>query len=247
MSQPGDGAHPAAFSLAGVQLFRELSEAERTAIEAKCGYRRFGAGDVMVARYGAGNAVYFLLSGTGRVVHYLPGEDEITIATVGPGDTIGEIAAVDGLGRSATIIANEDCTVAELPRNEFHALVTRHGGVALALLCRWAAIIRELDDKFSYVSTISPDQRVYSQLVRLARREQASTERWLVRELPSHQELAEWAQTSRESVAAAIAELYRRGIAERRHKSLVIHDYAMLKSLVMSARMPRTDVPLENT
>jgi len=236
MSQAGDGVNNAAFSLAGVHIFRDLSAAERSAIETRCGYRRFASGDVMVARYGAGNAVYFLLSGTGRVVHYLPGEDEITIATVAAGDTIGEIAAIDGQGRSATIIANEDCSVAELARNEFHALVARHGGVALALLCRWAAIIRELDDKFSYVSTIGPDQRVFSQLVRLARQEAPTSERWLVRELPSHQELAEWAQTSRESVASAIAELYRRGIAERRHKSLVIHDYAMLKSLVMSTR-----------
>jgi len=247
MSNSGDDMNMAAFSLAGVQLFRDLSEAERSAIEGKCGYRRFGAGDVMVARYGAGNSVYFLLSGTGRVVHYLPGEDEITIATVAAGDTIGEIAAIDGQGRSATIIANEDCNVAELPRGEFHALVARHGGVALALLCRWAAIIRELDDKFSYVSTISPDQRVFSQLIRLARQEPPPSERWLIRELPSHQELAEWAQTSRESVAAAIAELYRRGIAERRHKSLVVHDYAMLKSLVMNARAPRADAAAENS
>jgi CRP/FNR family transcriptional regulator, cyclic AMP receptor protein len=246
MSQPGDGMNSAAFSLAGVQIFADLSDAERSAIEGTCGYRRFSAGDVMVARYGAGNSVYFLLAGTGRVVHYLPGEDEITIATVAAGDTIGEIAAIDGQGRSATIIANEDCSVAELPRNQFHALVARHGGVALALLCRWAAIIRELDDKFSYVSTISPDQRVFSQLVRLARQEPSPSGRWLIRELPSHQELAEWAQTSRESVSAAIAELSRRGVAERRHKSLVIHDYAMLKSLVMNTRAPRADASAEH-
>jgi CRP/FNR family cyclic AMP-dependent transcriptional regulator len=175
------------------------------------------------------------LSGTARVVHYLPGEDEITIATVTAGDTVGEIAAVDGLGRSATIIADEEVSVAELPRSDFRDLVTRYGTIAFALLYRWAAIIRELDDKFSYVSTISPDQRVYSQLVRLARQE-GSADHWVVRDVPSHQDLAEWAQTSRESVAAAIAELYRRGIAERRHKSLMIHDYAGLKALVLSGR-----------
>jgi CRP-like cAMP-binding protein len=236
MSQPGEGTKPAALSLAGIGLLRDLSDSDRAAIEAKAIYRRFALGEVMVARYSAGTSVFFILEGTGRVVHYLPGEDEITIAIVSAGDTIGDIAAVDGLGRSATIIADDDCTVAELPRHDFRTIVARHGEVALALLVRWAGIIRELDDKFSYVSTISPDQRVYSQIVRLARQEHPGGSRWLVRELPSHQDLAEWAQTSRESVASAVAELYRRGIAERRGKALVIKDYVTLKGLVMSAR-----------
>ncbi len=230
------GAKPGTLSLAGVQLIRDIPAAELKALEERCSFRRFAPGEVIVARFSAGNSVYFILSGTGRVVHYLPGEDEITIATVSEGDTVGEIAAIDGFGRSATIIADDDVTVAEMPRSEFRELVVKHGEVAFALLYRWASIIRELDDKFSYVSTISPDQRVYSQLVRLARQDHAGELRWSIRELPSHQDIAEWAQTSRESVAGAIAELYRRGIAERRHKSLVIHDYGTLKSLIMSGR-----------
>ena len=233
MAQASDGPNPATLSLAGVNLLRDIPAAERKAVEEKCGFRRFAPGEVIVARFSAGSSVYFILSGTGRVVHYLPGEDEITIATVGPGDTVGEIAAIDGLGRSATIIADDDVITAELSRQDFREVVVRHGEVAFGLLYRWAAIIRELDDKFSYVSTISPDQRVYSQLVRLARQD---GDVWLIRELPSHQELAEWSQTSRESVAAAIAELFRRGIAERRNKSLAIRDYAMLKSLVLTGR-----------
>jgi CRP/FNR family transcriptional regulator, cyclic AMP receptor protein len=236
MPQPGENPNPTLLSLAGVNLLRDIPAADRKAIEEKCGFRRFAPGEVIVARFSAGNSVYFILSGAGRVVHYLPGEDEITIATVGPGDTVGEIAAIDGLGRSATIIADEDVTTAELPRTDFRDVVVAHGEVAFGLLYRWAAIIRELDDKFSYVSTISPDQRVYSQLVRLARQQEGEQQQWSIRELPSHQELAEWSQTSRESVAAAIAELYRRGIAERRHKALLIRDYAMLKSLVLTGR-----------
>ncbi len=236
MAQASDSPNPAALSLAGVGLLRDIPAAERKAIEEKCGFRRFAPGEVIVARFSAGNSVYFILSGTGRVVHYLPGEDEITIATVGVGDTVGEIAAIDGLGRSATIIADDDVVTAELSRQEFREVVVHHGEVAFGLLYRWAAIIRELDDKFSYVSTISPDQRVYSQLVRLARQDGEGAQQWVIRELPSHQDLAEWSQTSRESVAAAIAELFRRGIAERRNKSLVIRDYGMLKSLVLSGR-----------
>src|ERR1700728_2331765 len=108
MSQASDGGQLGGLSLAGVHLLQDIPAAERKALEERCGFRGFAAGEVIVARFSAGNSVYFILSGTARVVHYLPGEDEITIATVTAGDTVGEIAAIDGLGRSATIIADDD-------------------------------------------------------------------------------------------------------------------------------------------
>ena len=84
--------------------------------------------------------------------------------------------------------------------------IVRRGEVALSLLQRWAAIIRDLDDKVSLVSSIGPEQRVYSELIRLARVEQPGSDRWMVPEMPSHQDLAVRAQTTREAVAGAIAE-----------------------------------------
>jgi CRP/FNR family cyclic AMP-dependent transcriptional regulator len=235
MSRSSNGA-AVSMSLAGIALLHDIGEPERKAVEAKCVLRHFAAGEMIVARFGAGCAVYFMLTGVARVVHYLPGEDEITIATVGPGDTIGEIAAIDGLSRSATVIAEKDCAVAELSRHEFRDIVLRHGAVAFALLGLWAKIIRALDDKFSYVSTISPDQRVYAQLVRLARQDASGAGRWVIRDMPSHQHLADRAQTSRESVASALAELLRRGVAERHKKTFIVHDYAALRSLILSGQ-----------
>ena len=106
MSQSSDGANSATLSLAGVQLLHDIPENDRNALEQHCAFRRFAPGEIIVARFSAGNAVYFILSGTGRVVHYLPGEDEITIATIGAGDTVGEIAAI------LTELARQDPAVA---------------------------------------------------------------------------------------------------------------------------------------
>ncbi|MGH7089408.1 MAG: cyclic nucleotide-binding domain-containing protein, partial [Stellaceae bacterium] len=117
MSESVDGAKARSLSLSGIHLLTELPEAELRVLEPLCGFRRFAAGEVIVARFSSGNSVYFVVAGSARVVHYLPGEDEITIATVTAGDTVGDIAAIDGLGRSATIIADEEVTVAELSRS----------------------------------------------------------------------------------------------------------------------------------
>ncbi|HYM31455.1 MAG TPA: Crp/Fnr family transcriptional regulator [Candidatus Cybelea sp.] len=224
----------ASLSLAGIRLLKPLPAEERAELEKRCAYRRFATGQTVLENDRIGIGVFFMISGAARVVHYVADHQEITIAAVVPGDTLGEISAIDSLGRAATVIADEPCVIAELPKEDFHALIVRNGAVALALLQRWAGIIRALDEKISYLSTGSPDQRVYSELIRLARQERPEGGRWMIRELPSHHELAVWAQTSREVVASAIAELVRRGLAERRTRTLFINDYRALKDLIAS-------------
>ena len=227
---------PTTHSLTGITLLQRLPEAERKALARRCTFKTVAAGQVILDRFSASNGVCFLVSGVARVVHYVADHEEITIATIPAGDTIGEISAIDGLGRSASVVADAECLVAELAQTEFHALLARQGAVALDLLRRWAETIRKLSDKVSYLSTGSPDQRVYAELVRLARPEQAGSSRWLIRELPTHQDRARWAQTSREVVASAVAELVRRGVAERRTRSLHITDYGTLKSLTQAGQ-----------
>jgi CRP/FNR family transcriptional regulator, cyclic AMP receptor protein len=235
MAEEHDKTTPA-LSLDGVKILLPVPEDERRYLETRCTFRRVASGDVLVRRFSVGMAVYFIIAGRARIVHVLDGQDEITIATVSEGDAIGEISAIDGGGASATVIAEEDCAVAELPREEFQALIVRRGEVALSLLKRWSAIIRDLDDKVSLVSSIGPEQRIYSEILRLARVEKPGSDRWLVPEMPSHGDLAVRAQTSREAVAAAIAELASRRIVERRTRALHILDYGALKDMVRQGK-----------
>jgi CRP-like cAMP-binding protein len=230
-------------SLGGIRLLKALPPEELRALEARCTFRRFSAGEVVLEGYRAEIGIFFMVGGAARVVHAIADSQEITIAAVVAGDTIGEVSAIDSLGRAATIVAEENCLIAELPKEEFLALIVRRGDVALELLRRWARVIRALDEKVSYLSTGSPDQRVYGQLIRLARRDNADEGHWLIRELPSHQDLAEWAQTSREVVASAIGELVRRGVVERRTKTLHIKDYQALKDLVGRVDQPQQMAP----
>jgi CRP-like cAMP-binding protein len=241
MPAPAEKAAPV-LSLDVVKVLQLVPEEERRYLETRCLFRRIAAGDVLMERFGVGKAVYFIIAGRARVVHAVEGQDEVTIATVSDGDALGEISAIDGGRASATIIAEEECTVAELPKDEFQALIVRRGEVALSLLRRWAAVIRDLDDKVSLVSSVGPEQRIYSELLRLARMDKPGG-RWLVPEMPSHQDLAVRAQTTRDAVAGAIAEIVARGIAERRTRSLYINDYGALKDLIRHGKSMETPPP----
>ena len=82
------------------------------------------------------------------------------------------------------------------------------------------------------LSLLSPDQRVYHELLRLAHPDEGVSQDWIINQLPSHREIASWANTSREAVAYVIGNLARRGIIERKHKTLYIHDYPALQAMV---------------
>src|SRR5271156_3937896 len=110
---------PSLLTLEHVKILGTVPEEERRYLETRCSFRRIAAGAGLMERFGLGNCMYFLTQGRARVGHRLDGQDEFTIATVSEGDALGEISAIDGGTSSATVIAEEDCTIAELPKEEF--------------------------------------------------------------------------------------------------------------------------------
>jgi len=69
------------------------------------------------------------------------------VATLGPGDCVGELALLDHGPRTATVTAVEDIDVLVLGAREFAGLVDEVPPIAHKLLKALAARIRDLDSK----------------------------------------------------------------------------------------------------
>jgi CRP/FNR family transcriptional regulator, cyclic AMP receptor protein len=70
-----------------------------------------------------GDALYVVAAGSLEVASRLPGRRELTLATVGPGDVLGELALLDDGLRTAGVRALEPARLLRIGRAEFHALV----------------------------------------------------------------------------------------------------------------------------
>ena len=81
------------------------------------------------------------------------------------------------------------------------------------------------------LSLSTPQQRLYGEILRLARGTGHDETPLAVPELPHHNELAAWANTSRDVVAYEIGALARRGIVERKHRTLYIREPETLRNL----------------
>lgn len=115
------------------EFFKELSDDACAAVAAKATMRRFAQGDVMMRKGDPADSFYVILEGTLKIVTTDAKGDEIIINKVGSGESIGELALVDELPRSAGVIALENVEALELTRDALFDLLVRKD-VSLGIL-----------------------------------------------------------------------------------------------------------------
>jgi CRP-like cAMP-binding protein len=214
--------------LKAVRLFQDMTPEQLSAIEEKCRWVDLQPGEVILDRGDKSRDVFFLVSGTVRVMNYLGGDREVAFADLAAGDVFGAMSALDSMERSARVAGSEQCLLAAIPAADFRALLLRHPQAALRLCEDFARIIRAMDRRVVSLASLTTRQRVYAELLRLAVPNPRGDGSWMITVAPHHNEIASWAGTTKEEVATAIGGLVRDGIIERKFKTLVIKDHARL-------------------
>ncbi len=98
------------------KLFGELEEPALRALEAELEVLWIEGGKTLFRRGEAGDALYLVLGGKLKVLAENAGEEPRVLAEIGRGETIGEMAVLDGEARSATVLAARDSQVARLSK-----------------------------------------------------------------------------------------------------------------------------------
>lgn len=223
--------HEQSTGLDMIELLRGLAPLARAALVKQCVWRRYQAGEEIVAREDDSSDVLFIAEGVVQIADYAPSGREVAYADVQAGGHVGELSAIDGLPRSAAIIARTNCLIAQLSRPAFIRLIEDEAGVALALLRRLTAIIRSANVKVTELSTIGAMQRVYREVQRLTIPDPDNAHGAVINNLPTQETLAARLGTTRETVARVLSQLARAKITQRRGRTLYINDMDQLDAL----------------
>jgi CRP-like cAMP-binding protein len=115
--------------LKSAKLFKDLPQAELKSIERQ----------VKTVKHPAGYEI--IVRGTDGVGFMIITEGTVTVTTVqgksrrlGPGDSFGEMALLDHDGRSATVTADTDVSLACIPEWNFQSFLKEHPSVSYRLL-----------------------------------------------------------------------------------------------------------------
>ena len=151
-----------------VPLFAELPAEELTQLAALLRRRTFRRGEVIFHRGDPAGALHILSSG--RVKVSRPSEDgnETVLDLLGEGACFGELAALDGGLRSATVTAVEQTETQTLLREDVVNLARTSPDLAMALVRILADRLRRTDDWLDDANFADLDTRMANRLLELA-------------------------------------------------------------------------------
>lgn len=120
--------------LTRVPLFAGLDPALLESLETFTFRRTFEPGELIVEEGRTGNGLYVVISGKVEVVKGLAGERPQVIATLGPGQSFGEMALLGQWPRTASVRAVEETECLGMDRWVFFAYMNREPQLAIRML-----------------------------------------------------------------------------------------------------------------
>jgi CRP-like cAMP-binding protein len=220
--------------LAGIKLFKGL-EIDLAPFEARANWRRFDPEEVLVDFDEPSTDVYFLLSGEVRVLMRTASGKEIILYEMKPGDLFGELAALDGVPRSANVTALTRGEACMMPASVFKEILFSHQPVAERLFCLMASRIRELNARFMEQTVLDLRHRLYSELLRLSTPRQDRSGERVITPPPFHHIVAARIGCRREQITREFTMLTQEGLIERTRGALILRQPDVLKARVTEA------------
>lgn len=232
-----DGATTAATTnlqihLRKIPLLAKLTDEEMLRVRSEIRVRQYNKRDVVLQKGGIGDSLLFLLSGQLQVIDITEDGRAIGLRMLEPGDFFGEIAVINGSARSASVVAVSSVLVALLPRATALHLFANSLSVANQML-RFLAEKVQRDSQFRALLSINnTSKRIYS-YIDLLKQKQADNEE-VVENLPTHQDIANMINTSRETVTRTLQVLIQKGIVKKGVHRLIIVNPEELKKLMQA-------------
>lgn len=214
-----------------MELLQGLSPQRLDEIARQCAWRRFDAGQALIAREQGDRDLHLIVAGAVRVTSYSPGGRETSFRELQAGSSFGELSALDGRPRSADVVALGPGLLASLAPAAFRALLQQEWTVNERVLLQLAALARDLVDRVLDLSTLSVQQRVCLELLRLAQRAGSAGNEVRIEPAPRHADLAHLVSSYREQVSRELSALAKAGVVARSDGALVVRDLDRLRNM----------------
>jgi CRP/FNR family transcriptional regulator, cyclic AMP receptor protein len=201
--------------------------------------RTYRHGELLFLEGEHSDTSYLVVGGAARVYRTTSQGKEVTLSVRGPGDLIGEMAALDpGNRRSATVVALDTLRCRAITATDLKDFLESHPQAAVALLRLVIGRLREADRRRTEFGSYDATRRLARVLVEVANDAVRRLGAPIGRPLPevaiglslTQRELAGLIGASRESVARALAELRRRRLVTTSRREITICDPVALRN-----------------
>lgn len=203
-----------------VPLFAMLTPAQAESLADSVDKRRFKRGDLIVEQGKKCDALYIILAGRARVVVTDRRAREVILATLQPGDYIGEMSLIDQAPHSASVEAEIQTDTLVLGGHDFaRCLLENHSTVA-AVMRGLVGRLRSADRKIESLALMGVYGRVANVLLDSGVPNPDNNIR-VIRDKISRQDIAKMVGASREMVSRVMKDFEEQGFIETKEDGAI--------------------------
>ncbi len=213
--------------LAQCSLFRGLTSDERNVLVGRAHLRKLDAGETIFLMDTPGDSMMAILEGNVRISVPSAEGKEVVLAILHPGEVFGEIALLDGQGRTADARAMTRCNIAVLDRRDVLSFFERHPNAWPKLVEVLCDRLRRTDQHLAEMALLEIPLRLAKTLLRLLAEGDTQGPKIAL----SQRELGNIVGASRESVNQCLNEWQRRGIVSIEDNFITIANRKLLEQM----------------
>jgi CRP-like cAMP-binding protein len=148
--------------------------------------------------------------------------DEIVLAQFQKGAFFGELSLLDGKGRSATIVAEQDAELSVLKKDIFLDLLYKNPTISVELMATLVDRLRKADEMIESLAFFEVGERLIRALLDAAASGECGPGGFLTAGRLTHKELAAHIGSSREAVSKCLKALMAKSLAKEADGSILI-------------------------
>tara|TARA_B100001750_G_C15375407_1_gene529569 strand:- start:239 stop:916 length:678 start_codon:yes stop_codon:yes gene_type:complete len=216
--------------LQNINIFSNLSDSALSEIQDSFVLRKYPKGSMIILEEEYGDIVFIVSKGTVKITRVNDEGKEVILSLMGIYDIVGELSIIDGEARSANVLAQEDCELYAITREDFLEILKNNFEISLALMGELASRIRKSDQHIEALSLSDAEHRIGVSILNLAE-EMGIIRQGMVtiENLPFQQDIANMSGTSRETVSRILKLFEDKNMLSKTGHKLIIPNYNNFK------------------
>jgi CRP/FNR family cyclic AMP-dependent transcriptional regulator len=202
-------------------LFAGLSDDVLNSVAQVAMMRHYPRGQSVVRAGERTDYVYFVLTGSLKVVVSDEDGREVILSILGQGEIFGEMGMFGDQPRSASVVPVVAADLVTITKQSFRHLMQEHFEVAWRIMCNLAERLRNADRKIESLALMDVYGRVAGLLIEMA--EDIDGESIVAHKI-SKQDIARMIGASREMVSRVMKDLGQQGLIEETQRGIVLHE-----------------------
>jgi CRP/FNR family cyclic AMP-dependent transcriptional regulator len=211
------------------RAFAALEPRERNSLRAIAIARSYDRGEILFHQGDDPGALHAITSGRVKISAITDDAREALFSLAGPGDLVGEISALAGRQRTATVRALEPVSSLAIPADALRAAVSGSPRLAIFFLEIAADRLQAADLQRLEFAGHDVLGRVARRLNSLVQESGRPVRDGIMLEFLSQEDLAGWTAASREAVNRALQQLRAVGCLRSERRRMIVTDLAALR------------------